>query len=47
MAKRGPKPGGKIKDLTDRDKFNADRPSRKLTGGHWETVNGKRVWVKD
>lgn len=43
----GPKPGAKIKDLTDRDKFVAEKASRKLTGGHWETKNGKQVWVKD
>jgi hypothetical protein len=42
----GPKPGAKIKKLTDRDKFVAKR-DKGLTGGRWEVIRGKRVWVKD
>lgn len=50
MAKKNPqgrKPGAKIKPLTDQDKWNGQRKTRGLTGGHWEVVRGKRVWVKD
>lgn len=45
--KRDPRAGGKIKPLTDREKHNAEKPGRSLKGGHWETKNGKQVWVKD
>lgn len=47
MAKRGPKAGGKIKPLTDRDRFNAEKDSRGTGKGHWEVIGGKRVFVKD
>lgn len=45
--KRDPRAGGKIKPLSDRDKFNAEKPSRGLPKGHWEIINGKPVYVKD
>lgn len=48
MAKKsGPKPGAKVKQLTDREKFVAQQKSKALTGGHWAVVRGKRIWVKD
>lgn len=42
----GPKPGAKIKKVTDREDFVAKR-GKGLTGGHWEVVGGKQKWVKD
>ncbi|MGH3999036.1 MAG: hypothetical protein ACRDTJ_16455 [Pseudonocardiaceae bacterium] len=45
--KRDPRAGGKIKPLTDREKFNAEKSTRGLSKGHWEVIGGKRVWVKD
>lgn len=47
MVRRGPKGGPKINPLSDREKHNSERPTRGLKGGHWETINGKKVWVKD
>ncbi len=41
---QGRKPGAKIKDVTDREKFVADR-DKGLTGGRWVVQNGKKVWV--
>lgn len=43
---QGRKPGAKIKEVTDREDFVAKR-DKGLTGGHWEVIRGKRVWVKD
>lgn len=45
--KRDPRAGGQIKPVSDRDKHNADRPTRGLGKGHWEVRGGKQVWVKD
>lgn len=39
-AKRGPKPGGKIKPLSDRDKFVAGKKSRGTDDGEWKVVRG-------
>ena len=43
--KRDPRAGGKIKALTDRDRFNAGRKSREADG-EWKVVKGVLKLVK-
>ncbi|HEY9372577.1 hypothetical protein [Streptomyces sp.] len=45
--KRDPRAGGQIRPLSDRDKFVAKGKGKGLSGGHWEVIGGKKVWVKD
>lgn len=47
MANRrgGPKPGAKIKKLTDQDKWNASKKSR-AAEGEWRVVRGVLRLVK-
>lgn len=43
--KSGPKPGAKIKGLTDRDRWNAGKKSREADG-EWKVVRGVLRLVK-
>jgi hypothetical protein len=40
--KRGPKPGAKVKAVTKRDTWNANKKSRGTGDGVWKTVGGVR-----
>jgi hypothetical protein len=45
--RRDPRAGGKIKDLTDRDKFNAGKKSRSTDDDfEWKVVRGILKLVK-
>lgn len=45
--KRGPKPGGKIKPLSDREKWNAGRKTRGTDDDfEWKVIRGVLKLVK-
>lgn len=43
--KRDPRAGGKIKPLTKRDKFVAEKKTRGTGDGEWKVVRGVLRWV--